>query len=241
MKRKIALVLIFAMIPAIIYADSEARNSVIVKSATSHSRYAKSIPADHYGQRGKTYIYKVEKGEDKLECEYNWYSASIYLGGIWDGSLVRFGPWNRGHKPSDDHFAIGFYRNGKTIKEYSAMDIIKAGSGLSGSISHYQVFGKRIGFRRWQNNTFVFEVHGAKGKLFTFNVDTGLLINEEKHDTKSKSLKELYQHSEFYDLNVDKLLKIASNFSNGIYRGYDLRILLNKLTNDKVEEFIETL
>jgi hypothetical protein len=168
---------VLALIAAGARADQEARNLPIVKSGEYGRRYAKSIPDEGYGQKGETHVYRVEAGTDVLECSYDWFSGTLYLGGIWDMTLVRFGPWHRGREVLPEHLAIGIYRDGKTIREYSCADMIKAGSGMSQSVSHYRVFGKTVGFRRLEANKFVFEVEGASRKLFAFDLDTGEILN----------------------------------------------------------------
>ena len=113
-----------------------------------------------------------------LICEYYWFANEIYIGGAGDATLIRFGPWHRGRKPQDDHLATGIYRNGEPIKEYSTVEIEKMGSGVSSTVSHYQVFGERIGFRWLEGNVYVYEVTGVDGKVFTFDLDTGSVIEE---------------------------------------------------------------
>jgi hypothetical protein len=141
--------------------------------------YVKSVPDESYGQKGKTQVFSVGRESDKLIGEYGWYANEIWIGGPGDATLVRFGPWPRGHQPQDGDLAIGIYRNGKTIREYSTAEMQNAGSGVSKSVSHYQVFTQRLGFRWVTDNTHVFEVKGASGKLFTFDLETGNITGKD--------------------------------------------------------------
>ncbi len=50
---------------------------------------------------------------------------------------------------------------------------MKMGSGISTSVSHYQVFADRLGFRWLRENDYVYEVKGVNGKVFTFDLTTG--------------------------------------------------------------------
>jgi hypothetical protein len=154
-------------------ADQEAGNHIVVRSAQYGTVYAKSIPVDRYGQVGTTRVFKVEAVADSLICEYDWYSSEIYLGGIGDRTLVRFGPWQRGRTPDSTHLVLGIYRDGRTIAEYMASQMVALGSGISNSVSHYTIFNRRLGFRRAQHNDFVYEVEGVSGKVFSFDVNTG--------------------------------------------------------------------
>jgi hypothetical protein len=155
-----------------VYADLEAVNQPVVRSSREGLQYAKSVPDESLGQKGKTRLFEVGRETDSLICEYNWYAYEIYIG---MHTLVRFAPWHRGQKPEDGHLAIGFYRRGKTLKEYSAPDLEKMGSGVSTTTGHYEVFGERIGFRSLKD-TYVYEVKGVSGKVFTFDLHTGNIV-----------------------------------------------------------------
>lgn len=156
-------------------ADQEASNWPVVRSSEYGRYYAKSIPLADYGVEGVTRVYHVGAEEDTFLYEYPWYAAEIYLGGSGDGTLVRFGPWCRGSEPLEDHLAIGFYRDGRVIREYSTLEMATLGSGVSESVSHYQVFGQRLGFRS-SSYGFFFEVMGVDDVLFCFDLETGEIV-----------------------------------------------------------------
>lgn len=174
MKALIALAVLLFSVAC--YADQEASNRPVVRSSEYGIVYAKSIPDEDYGQKGKTYLYYVGSEKDELICEYNWFANEIYIGGSGETFVVRFGPWHRGYEPQDTHLAIGIYNGSRVVREYSTTDLIKMGSGISNSVSHYQVFGKRLGFRWISGDIFVFEVEGTCGKVFSFDLQTGSLI-----------------------------------------------------------------
>src|SRR5574341_355666 len=110
-------------------ADDEAANHPVVRSSEYGGAYAKSVPDESYGQKGKTRVFSVGKDRDTLICEYDWYASEIYIGGSGEGTLIRFGPWHRGSKPQENHLALGIYRNGKMLREYSTLELQKLGSG----------------------------------------------------------------------------------------------------------------
>lgn len=65
-----------------------------------------------------------------------WYSFSTFL--LNDGRhLVRMGPWNVGYKPEAEDLAIAFYEDGKLIKSYSTVELVKDPSKVHVSSSHY--------------------------------------------------------------------------------------------------------
>ena len=180
--RYISAVLVL-MLGSFTLADDEAANRPVVRSSQYGAIYAKSVPDESYGQKGKTLVFSVGRESDTLICVYDWYAGEIYIGGSGDATLIRFGPWHRGRKPQDDHLAIGIYRNGKALKECSTAEMEKMGSGVSESVSHYQVFSQRLGFRWIKGNAYVYEVKGVSRKVFTFDLDTGNLIEKSTEQT----------------------------------------------------------
>jgi len=178
MKTLCAIAVLLLVLRSIVYADEEFSNRPVVHSSQYGAVYAKSVPDEFYGQKGKTRVYSVGRENDTLICEYDWFADEIYLGGAGEGTLIRLGPWHRSREPQDNHLAIGIYRNGKMIKKYSTGEIKKMGSGVSESVSHYRVFGERMGFRWLKGNAYVYEVKGVAGKVFTFDLDTGDIIEK---------------------------------------------------------------
>ncbi|MDM7993462.1 MAG: hypothetical protein QUS11_09125 [Candidatus Fermentibacter sp.] len=158
-------------------ADDEASNRPVVRSSEHGICYARSIPEEDWGTSGETLVYFVDIGEDELISRYGWFSSEIYLGGSGDRTVVRFGPWQRGTAPDASHFALGIYRDGETIREYSTLELAEAGSGVSRSVSHYEVFGERFGFRWLDSGTYVFEVEGADGGVMSFDLATGDILD----------------------------------------------------------------
>jgi hypothetical protein len=173
----IALALLIGLFLALsLRADDEAGNSTYVKSSTHGERYAKCVPGERYGSKGATRIYLVRDEQDVLETTYEWYTPTIYLHGTdRGGSVVRFGPWHRGRKASQDDLAVAFYLSGKLLRQYSTLDIAGR-DNVSQSVSHYQVFGKVIGYRHVEGadwNTWAFDVEGINGKVISFDAKTG--------------------------------------------------------------------
>ena len=154
-------------------ADDEAANRPVLRSSEHGGVYARSLPQERHGQKGKTRVFGVGRDSDTLICEYDWYAGEMYLGGDGDRTLVRFGPWQRGHEPRADHLALGIYRDGKTLREYSTLELQQMGSGLSRSVSHYTILQERRGFRWLKDGTYVYEATGVGGKLFRFDLVTG--------------------------------------------------------------------
>lgn len=160
-------------------ADQEASNGPLVRASTYGVIYARSVPDEDYGQEGTTLVYYVGYDEDTLLSIYDWYASEIYIGGCGDATVVRFGPWHRGREPRDDHLAIGIYRDGVTVAEYSTLELYEMGNGISASVSHYQIFQDRLGFRWIDGNSYVYEVEGMSGDMFIFDLDTGDIIKQQ--------------------------------------------------------------
>jgi len=134
------------------------------------------VPAEGYGQKGKTQVFSVGKDADTVICAYDWYANEIYIGGAGDRTLIRFGPWHRGRKPQKPHFALAIYRNGKRVREYTTLELERLGCGVSESVSHYTIFRRRLGFRWLKGNEYVYEVEGVSGKTLTFDLGTGAVV-----------------------------------------------------------------
>jgi len=154
--------------------DSEFPNLHHVKSGRQGMVYAKSVPSECYGMKGVTKVFVVGSKEDKLVQTFNWFSNPIYLLSTGPGiSVVRFGPWMRGRRASAEDFAIGFYLNGKVLKEYTTLDIAGSPENVSWSESHYRVFRSILGYRFTDKNSWVFDVVLIDGTKIVFDTRTG--------------------------------------------------------------------
>jgi hypothetical protein len=164
------------------YGDQEASNTTHVVASQYGRCYAKSVPAESYGGKGTTHILRVTDSQDTLAHSYDWFSQTIYIAcNVSDDltptgiSVVRFGPWARGHTASLGHLAIGFYFKGKKLKEYSTLDIAGNPENVSASVSHYTVFEKVLGYRWLGGNRAVFDVKTTDGRTLSFDPATGEL------------------------------------------------------------------
>jgi len=188
------------------YSDQEASNTVYVRASQYGRNYAKSIPKGHYGSEGKTSIYKVNKNDDELLYEFDWYSSNIFLldYGI---SVVRMGSWARGREPNNDELAIAFYSNGKLLKKYSTKDIANIGHAPSVSVSHYTLFKEIIGYRRIVSNDYVFDILMHNDQTLSFNVSTGKVMDEITDKImhiiyNTQGLKSIWWHDNKEDLDT---------------------------------------
>lgn len=164
------------LLAAVALGDDEASNRIYVQSSTYGSYYAKCIPDELYGTKGRTLLYQVRKGEDDLIHTFEWYSARVYLQHTaWGPSVIRLGPWHRGRTPSAEDLALALYRNGKLLIAYSTKDIATLG-GVSESVSHYTVFQKIHGYRWIDSNDYAFDVQLHNGRTISFDVNTGEII-----------------------------------------------------------------
>jgi hypothetical protein len=215
-----------------VFADQEAGNVPFVKSSEYGRVYAKSIPDNDYGTKGKTLVYTVDKEGDKLLYTFDWFADQIYL--LENvGSVIRLGPWARGHEPNDQDLAIGFYLQGKKLKEYSTLDIVKMGydekMNVRMSVSHYTVFEEIIGYRWIRNDVWAFDVKTHEGTILSFDVSTGTWYVNNKDATK----KDTYD----YKLSVEELKEWAGENYPQIPEGYQLHLgaFFEEVRLEKVE------
>lgn len=89
------------------FADDEASNRPLVVASAYGNCYAKSVPAESYGNAGQTRVYRVENEADTLAATYDWYANRLRLECNVAGpndtiglSVVAFGPWARGERAS---------------------------------------------------------------------------------------------------------------------------------------------
>ncbi|MFQ5545979.1 MAG: hypothetical protein ACE5FE_08370 [Acidiferrobacterales bacterium] len=218
LKVALAFVIPLSLLPGcyvVAYADQEAGNRTYVTASEYGQFYAKSIPHERYGLRGVTKVYQVGDKVDTLIQTYLWYSPRIFLEGFTGTQtvyVVQLGPWHRGHQASREHHAIAFYKNDTLLRKYSTLDIVGSAENVSFSVSHYTVFAKILGFRRPFGNQLVFDVEGHKGRLFSFDTETGALLPKEEGDVK----KQLYEARvkigqikwRWYEKNKDKMANI---------------------------------
>lgn len=199
----------------LVLADEEASNVPYVKSSEYGRVYAKSIPDEYYGLKGKTLVYAVNRDADKILYTFDWYSNQIFLLDSV-GSVVRLGPWARGQAPSADDLAIAFYLDGKKTKEYSTSDIVRITyqdpSHVGNSVSHYTVFNKISGFRWIRSNKWVFDVETHENKVLSFDVSTGELQSddEKNQDEIVKKISDLKM--EWFSNNRDLTKKDEYNY-----------------------------
>lgn len=165
-------------------ADQEAGNIPHVRAGTHGRCYAKSVPEEYWGQRGVTRLYRVAEGADVLIASFPWYSQELRLhcnisrNGRLGASLVRFGPWARGHRASADDLALAFYFDGELLARYSTLDIAGRPDNVEASVSHYVVIAKVGGYRRLgpgAPNAYAFDIETTDGRTLSFDPTTGRL------------------------------------------------------------------
>jgi hypothetical protein len=162
-------------------ADQEASNIPHVAAGTYGRCYAKSVPDDHYGEEGTTTLYRVTAKEDQAVAVFPWFSQRLRLqcnmsrNGDIGASLVRFGPWARGHKARADHLALAFYFDDELLARYSTLDIAGTVDNVEISVSHYVVIARVVGYRWLKSNGYAFDVETVDGRLLSFDPKTGRL------------------------------------------------------------------
>lgn len=160
-------------------ADEEASNIPHVQSGTYGRCYAKSVPEDLWGERGETRLYEVGADRDRLVATFPWFSQQLRLqcnmsrNGRIGASLVRFGPWPRGHQASADDLALAFYFDGELLVRYATLDIAGTPDNVVSTISHYRVIAEVHGYRWTGANSYEFEIKTVDGRTLSFDPTTG--------------------------------------------------------------------
>jgi hypothetical protein len=181
MRRRICTFVALLFLAAPLCADEEAANAPHVTADASGRCYAKSVPAESYGSRGTTSVYRVMAGADRLIETYAWYAPRVELQCNTPGlsgdavSIVQFGPWARGRQATADHLAIAFHANGRLLRRFSTLDIAGSPDNVSASVSHYQVFGEVEGYV-YAGAVLVFRLNTTDGRRLTFEPATGNLL-----------------------------------------------------------------
>lgn len=189
MRLTLGFTFLSALSASVVLADQEASNLPHL-AVDEHGRcYAKSVPAERYGQLGSTKVYIVEASEDRLVHTFDWYASELYIacntsapGKPPSIAVVRMGPWHRGHGASKKDLAIAIYWSGELVAAYSTLEISGTPENVSRSVSHYTVFRRAMGFEYvdkrpvwertdWSQYEFVLE--GTSGQRIAFHAATG--------------------------------------------------------------------
>jgi hypothetical protein len=134
-------------------------------------------PSRSFGERGTTEVFRVTADQDLLIGEYDWYARHLYFFGPIDNpTLVRIGHAQNGRKPGNDYLAVGIYRSGEPVREYSTLELYQLGSGVWRSVSNHQVLD--FSSVRQVDGKHRFEVDSPSGKVFIFDLDTGAVLED---------------------------------------------------------------
>ncbi|MEM7222847.1 MAG: hypothetical protein AAF495_07715 [Pseudomonadota bacterium] len=174
-------------------ADSEAGNRVHSVTGPYGKCLAISSPKHDFDpmegprQEGRTEIRKIGAAGAAPVRVYDWYADQLFVLCPPEGPelVVRLGPWQRGHNPSDEHLALAFYAGGELLKRYSTLDIAggeKSAPGavsdfknITPTVSHYVVFSVQPQLAK-QGEDWVIEAITVDGRELVFDVETGELL-----------------------------------------------------------------
>ncbi|HYO10223.1 MAG TPA: hypothetical protein VER17_14745 [Tepidisphaeraceae bacterium] len=172
----LATLLLPLVIASAVMADQEGANRPAVYSSQQGNVFARAVPADSYGLKGITRVYRAGAAaeQDELLHTFDWYAGKVYLESVPEGlSIVRTGAWARGHLATKDELAIAFYLGEKLLKEYSTLDIAGAPRNVRASASHYRVIEKIHGYRWTPGGKYVFDIQTTDGRTLSFSTTTG--------------------------------------------------------------------
>lgn len=184
----IPIIFILLMLPSVCMSDEEALPYAYVKTDYWGKYYFKMLPGekrfdyDNYGS-GALYEVSADGSNKLLWTTRGWYAFQVYISP--DGMyLVRLGNWPRAYKPSKDHLAIAFYKNGKLIKSYSTLDLIKDLSAVRPSVSHYSYYKKIIGFIG--DISYRFSLITIDNIEYIFDISNGGIVSQKNIESPSK-------------------------------------------------------
>jgi hypothetical protein len=183
------LFLILTIYSGYVCADQEASNRVYVTSSEWGQFYAKSIPSDSYGTKGKTIIFRVEKDIDTEIITYDWYSTQIFIASSFDDSqvyVVTPGPWSRAQVAEDKAMALQIYKGKKLIKAFTNKDFASLGGETQRSKSHFTIIESIIGFTHPYGNKVYFNLKLHGGKTLILDLDTGLSVSQSEIELAGK-------------------------------------------------------
>lgn len=166
--------------PAPVLADTEMPPGDYTKE-TENGRYVFVMLAPEGPYRGASTnkeiraLYKhsglyVKDGPyDPLWTVY-WYSFAVYPAS--DGKhVVRMGPWAQ----TTSDLAIAFYENGKELKQYAILDLVKDTDRLRRTVSHF-FWRTDLRYDDKEGTVFLKTVDGIS---YTFSVKTGEIIDKK--------------------------------------------------------------
>jgi hypothetical protein len=176
--------LVILLSPLNLYsAEEEAPNAQCEYKDNSGKYVVKSWPLMSYGSEGQTRVFKVAHDSLVLLTVYPWYSRLIYIYPRNTGvSIVRFGSWPRGDKANKTDFCIGFYADGRILREYYTQDIAVEVNNVLRTSDHYSVFANVFGLKTRRNWYFkkiaeYFSIETVDNREIKFDLDTGRTID----------------------------------------------------------------
>lgn len=187
MRRTILTAILYATCLASVFADSPSRPVplVFVNRYGSDVMFS-MIPAQYdasYKMTREAFGIASRLNEDgkfvELYRTSGWYSSEVLVS--HDGKyLVRMGPWSPGHTPKKDHLAVAFYMNGKLLKSYSTVSLVKDPTKVMASVSHYMWQAPQNALSPGLDYDNKFKLQTIDGWTYEFDATTGDIKSETK-------------------------------------------------------------
>ena len=177
------LAAVLTLAPLAVAADQEGNNEPVVSVSEYGDCYGKSVPAEDYGEKGETRIYRVERRQDLLVQTHPWYARTFFVDcSVGEGgrgvSVVQLGPWPRGRAATAKDLAIAFYLNGRLVKRYSTLDIAGEPSNVRATSHHHKVISKTLGYR-WGSGRQRFVIQTVDGRTIVFDAELGTRVTDK--------------------------------------------------------------
>jgi archaellum component FlaF (FlaF/FlaG flagellin family) len=99
------------------------------------------------------------------------------------------GRWPRGRELADEHLAVAFYNGGQLIKKYSTLDLVKDGSAIKRTTSHYFWLAgtPQLELAPEFGSEDIFTLITLDNIQYTFDITTGEIISQMAMDLRDQS------------------------------------------------------
>jgi hypothetical protein len=188
----VLLTMIFMLMPAAVFADSEvaphsykeavANNKFVFVMIYPGSPEVKTEDGKVYTRTG---LYKNDNSIEPL-WTIEGYSHKVFISS--DGNYAaKLGPWPRlglGGSRDLNQLVVVFYDKGKLTKEYYIKDLVVDASKLQKSVSHF-VFNKELSFNEEEN---IIRLETEDGSSYVFDMSTGEIVESQRGANVFKSI-----------------------------------------------------
>ncbi len=161
-------------------ADSPKPPFPFIVTAADGTFFFKMLPGPSGAGLGIACRLLQDGSSEELWRTEGWYSFEVFLSREAT-FLVAMGPWNDGQEPKKEDLAVSFFHQGKLLKRYSTLDLVKDKSKVKASKSHYRWLARDLEEIPGQDpearprlcGDGTFRLKTCDGILYVFDLSTG--------------------------------------------------------------------